>query len=188
MNNPHHISERLETIFWVKILKFVDADPESGMKKIWIQDGKELGSGIRKKHPGSATLSPRKSALSKRNRAKETPKIYKKKRKETCLPCCSLLESLDECTDLPEGELAYESLTIVHKVLGILRDWTRGDGLTDDQVEAIDAYYTSLKDCDYLGRSFSRCKAQKRQSARLFLQSFGVGPPNPSPASECVPF
>jgi hypothetical protein len=38
-------------------------------------------------------------------------------------------------------------------VLAILRDWTRGDGLTDDQVDAIDAYYTSLKDCDYLGMS-----------------------------------
>jgi hypothetical protein len=41
----------------------------------------------------------------------------------------------------------------VHKVLAILRDWTRGDGLTDDQVDAIDAFYTSLKDCDYLGKS-----------------------------------
>ncbi len=28
MNNPDHISESLETIFWVKILKFFDADPE----------------------------------------------------------------------------------------------------------------------------------------------------------------
>jgi hypothetical protein len=29
MNNPDHISESLEieTIFWVKILKFFDADP-----------------------------------------------------------------------------------------------------------------------------------------------------------------
>ncbi len=36
MNNPDHISERLETVFWVKILKFVDADP--GWKK--------FGSGI----------------------------------------------------------------------------------------------------------------------------------------------
>jgi hypothetical protein len=27
MNNPDHFSERLETIFWVKILKFLDADP-----------------------------------------------------------------------------------------------------------------------------------------------------------------
>jgi hypothetical protein len=36
MNNPDHISESLETIFWVKILKFFDADP--GWKK--------LGSGI----------------------------------------------------------------------------------------------------------------------------------------------
>jgi hypothetical protein len=27
MNNPDHISEGLETSFWVKILKFFDADP-----------------------------------------------------------------------------------------------------------------------------------------------------------------
>jgi hypothetical protein len=44
MNNPDHISESLETIFWVKILKFFEADP--GWKKIRIRD----------KHPGSATL------------------------------------------------------------------------------------------------------------------------------------
>ncbi len=44
MNNPDHISETLETIFWVKILKFFDADP--GWKK--------FGSGIRdRKNPGS---------------------------------------------------------------------------------------------------------------------------------------
>jgi hypothetical protein len=29
MNNPDHISESLETIFWVKILQFFDADPGS---------------------------------------------------------------------------------------------------------------------------------------------------------------
>ncbi len=28
MNNPNHISESLETVFWVKILKFSDADPK----------------------------------------------------------------------------------------------------------------------------------------------------------------
>jgi hypothetical protein len=33
MNNPDHISESLETIVWVKILKFFDADPGSGMEK-----------------------------------------------------------------------------------------------------------------------------------------------------------
>jgi hypothetical protein len=27
INNPDHISESLETIFWVKILKFFDVDP-----------------------------------------------------------------------------------------------------------------------------------------------------------------
>jgi hypothetical protein len=40
MNNPDHISESLATLFWVKILKFFDADPGSGMEK----------------HHGSATL------------------------------------------------------------------------------------------------------------------------------------
>jgi hypothetical protein len=38
MNNPDHMSESLETIFWVKILKFFDADPGSGMEKIQIRD------------------------------------------------------------------------------------------------------------------------------------------------------
>jgi hypothetical protein len=38
MNNPDHMSESLETIFWVKILKFFDADPGSGMEKIQILD------------------------------------------------------------------------------------------------------------------------------------------------------
>jgi hypothetical protein len=47
MNNPDHISESLETIFLVKMLKFFYADP--GWKK--------FGSGIRDKHPGSATLT-----------------------------------------------------------------------------------------------------------------------------------
>ncbi len=43
MNNPDHSSESLKTIFWVKILKFFDADPESGMGK-----NKDAGSGIEK--------------------------------------------------------------------------------------------------------------------------------------------
>jgi hypothetical protein len=45
--------------FGVKILKFFDADPGSGMKTVRIRDPgwKEVGSGIRNKHPGSATLS-----------------------------------------------------------------------------------------------------------------------------------
>jgi hypothetical protein len=38
MNNPDHISKSLETIFWVKILHFFDADPGSGMEKIRIRD------------------------------------------------------------------------------------------------------------------------------------------------------
>jgi hypothetical protein len=55
MNNPDDISERIKTIFWVKILQFFNVDPgsgirdpESGMKKIRIRDpGREkVGSGI----------------------------------------------------------------------------------------------------------------------------------------------
>jgi hypothetical protein len=42
MNIPDHISESLETIFWVKILKFFDEDTGSGMGKIRIRDRKNL--------------------------------------------------------------------------------------------------------------------------------------------------
>jgi hypothetical protein len=38
MNNLDHIFESLETIFWVKIFKFFDADPGFGMEKIRIPD------------------------------------------------------------------------------------------------------------------------------------------------------
>jgi hypothetical protein len=36
MNNPDHTSESLETIFWDKILKFLD--PESEKEKLRIRD------------------------------------------------------------------------------------------------------------------------------------------------------
>jgi hypothetical protein len=38
-----HISESLETIFWVKILKFFDADPGSGIRNLF-----DPGSGMGK--------------------------------------------------------------------------------------------------------------------------------------------
>jgi hypothetical protein len=42
MNNPDHIFQSLETIFvgffGVKILKFFDADPGSGMETVRIRD------------------------------------------------------------------------------------------------------------------------------------------------------
>jgi hypothetical protein len=41
MNNPDHIAESLETIFGVKILKFFDTDPGSGMEKIQIRGGRD---------------------------------------------------------------------------------------------------------------------------------------------------
>ncbi len=41
--------------FWVKILKFFDPDPGSGMETVWIRDP-GWKSRIRDKHPGSATL------------------------------------------------------------------------------------------------------------------------------------
>ncbi len=67
MNNPDHISESLETIFWVKILKFFDADP--GWKKCGsgIRDEKNLypGSGMNIRnpqhclHPTCSRVTPR---------------------------------------------------------------------------------------------------------------------------------
>jgi hypothetical protein len=49
MNNPDQISESLETILWVKILKFFDVDTGSEMEKIRVRGGKNSdppGSGI----------------------------------------------------------------------------------------------------------------------------------------------
>jgi hypothetical protein len=49
---PNHFSESLETIFWVKILKFFDADPGS---ENLFDPGSGMGKNrIRDKHPGSA--------------------------------------------------------------------------------------------------------------------------------------
>jgi hypothetical protein len=61
MNNPYHISYNLEleTIFWVKLLKFfyADPDPDPGWKKFG-SGWEKVGSGIRnpEKLPGSTTL------------------------------------------------------------------------------------------------------------------------------------
>jgi hypothetical protein len=44
MNNPNHISESLETIFWIKILKIFYAD--SGWKNFWIRGGKNSDPGL----------------------------------------------------------------------------------------------------------------------------------------------
>jgi hypothetical protein len=63
MDNQDHISETLETIFWLKkfklkILEFFDADPGSGagMEKVRIRDLGWKKMRIWDKHPGSATL------------------------------------------------------------------------------------------------------------------------------------
>ncbi len=52
MNNPDHISEGLETIFWVKILQFFYADMGSRREK--FGSGMEkFGSGMKKFESGS---------------------------------------------------------------------------------------------------------------------------------------
>jgi hypothetical protein len=58
MNIPDHIFESLETIFWVKILEFFDADPGSGIF-LTLDLGWKIR--IRDKRTGSATLSQKKS-------------------------------------------------------------------------------------------------------------------------------
>ncbi len=57
MNIQDNFSESLETVFWVKIFRFFDADLDlgSGMEK--------FRSGIRYIHPGSATLDVRKKSV-----------------------------------------------------------------------------------------------------------------------------
>jgi hypothetical protein len=63
MNNTDHIFYSLETIFWVKILKFFDTDLGWRQFGSGIQDPgwEKVGSGIRDIHPGSATLPINKS-------------------------------------------------------------------------------------------------------------------------------
>ncbi len=58
MNIPDHISESLETVFRLKMLKFFDADP--GYCWTWIRDlgWKKFRFRIRDKHSGPATLKP----------------------------------------------------------------------------------------------------------------------------------
>jgi hypothetical protein len=56
MNNPDHISESLETIFWVKILEILLCRSWIRDRKIFDLGWKKFGSGIWNKHPGSATL------------------------------------------------------------------------------------------------------------------------------------
>ena len=50
MNNPDHISESLETIFGVILIKFFDADPDPGSRIFLTLDPgsgtKKFGSGI----------------------------------------------------------------------------------------------------------------------------------------------
>jgi hypothetical protein len=53
MNIPVHISESLETVFGLKILTFVDANPDPGSESFLTLDQgwKISDSGIRDKHP-----------------------------------------------------------------------------------------------------------------------------------------
>ncbi len=48
MNIPDHISESLETIFWVKILKLFDVDPDPESFRPWIRN-----PGRKNSDPGS---------------------------------------------------------------------------------------------------------------------------------------
>jgi hypothetical protein len=50
----YHISESLETIFWVEI--FFDADADPGIFSTLDPGWKIFGSGTRDKYPGSASL------------------------------------------------------------------------------------------------------------------------------------
>jgi hypothetical protein len=57
MNILDHISESLERIFWVKILKFFDEDADLDAGSGTLDPGPGMGKiRIRDKHPGSATL------------------------------------------------------------------------------------------------------------------------------------
>jgi hypothetical protein len=48
MNILDHISESLQTFFWLKILKVFYADPDPGSFGPWIRDLLDFGSGMKK--------------------------------------------------------------------------------------------------------------------------------------------
>ncbi len=75
----------------VKILKFFDEDPGSGMETVRIRDPgwKKVGSGIRDKHPGSATLAGRSSYILQCRLCFLTlTRRQKAKRPEMLVRCC----------------------------------------------------------------------------------------------------
>ncbi len=59
INNPDNIFESVETIFWVKILNFFDADPDPGSGIfLTLDSGSEIEKiRIRDKHTGSACFT-----------------------------------------------------------------------------------------------------------------------------------
>jgi hypothetical protein len=61
MNIPDQFSESLETVFRAKLLKVFDADSDPASVILLTLDPgsrmEKFGSGIRDKHPGSATLT-----------------------------------------------------------------------------------------------------------------------------------
>jgi hypothetical protein len=61
MNIPDHISESLETIFWVKNIKIIGCGSGSGIRNLFDPGSgmKKFGSGIGDKQSGSATLNLR---------------------------------------------------------------------------------------------------------------------------------
>jgi hypothetical protein len=56
MHIPDRISDSLETNFWVKILKFFDANPDPAIFATRDPGSEMENIRIRDKHPGSATL------------------------------------------------------------------------------------------------------------------------------------
>jgi hypothetical protein len=73
MNNPDHISESLEIIFLVKILKFFDVDPDPGSGIFLTRDPgwKKFGSGINISHPQQLGVISVKSEIKRFRPSKE---------------------------------------------------------------------------------------------------------------------
>ncbi len=61
-----YFRELKKQFFWVKILKFFNVDPGSGMEKNLDPGWKKVGSGIQDKHSGSATLLKRNQRVKER--------------------------------------------------------------------------------------------------------------------------
>ena len=79
---------------------------------------------------------------------------------------------LDECTDISDAEIIFESLDIINKILFKLLDWIEGEGLNDELVDYLIKMFPSFKEADYVGKEEFLVPISQKQSVGVLDLSF----------------